>query len=400
VRIADQGRNVIVVWDEAAAAAVAPPPPGSAASGTPEERRPVYSLDMATLHVAMHDAVMIATGTQAPLIARVPTPVAPVSPEAAAHAAAYAVLAGLFPQRIATWQALRDSGVAGLPGGAATAAGLQLGATVAQQVLAARADDGRWAAMPPYVPGSAPGAFRGANPVGHATLRARPFVLTRVDQFRPPPPPALSSAAWVAEFNETRLRGGEASSRTPREAEDARFHSEPPFRFWPRNFRTFASSQPTLAENARLMALLWVAHADATQACFEAKYHYNRWRPLSAIPLADTDGNDATAPDPAWKPMLPTPNHPEYPAGHACATGAAAGALAAYFGTRRITFSFDSGVTNNRHEWTDLDAFVREIGEARILGGMHFRSATDAGEALGEQVSRWVAGHGLPPSAR
>lgn len=129
------------------------------------------------------------------------------------------------------------------------------------------------------------------------------------------------------------------------------------------------------------MALLWVTHADATLACFETKYHYYRWRPTSVI----------TAIDPTWKPRVPTPNHPEYPAAHACTTGAMAENLAAYFGTRKVTFAFDSTVTNTAHEWATVDAAVEEVSEARIVGGMHFRSSNRAGEKLGAEVARLVA---------
>jgi hypothetical protein len=247
-------------------------------------------------------------------------------------------------------------------------------------VLAQRANDGRWADVPPAVPGTAPGIFAGVNPIFQTRPKVRPFMLDNVAQFRSPPPPALDSAAWATDLAETRRRGGEGGEASAREVEDARFHTMPPPLYWARNYNRLARSQPMLAENARLMALLWVTHADAITVCFDTKYHYNRWRPHSAITLLD----------PAWKPRVPTPNHPEYPAAHGCATGGMAEALATYFGTRQVAFAFDSSVTNTTHEWASVDAALAEVREARIVGGMHFRHSNLAGEKIGRDVARVV----------
>jgi hypothetical protein len=185
----------------------------------------------------------------------------------------------------------------------------------------------------------------------------------------------------MTDLNETKTRGGEGMSVSVREDEGARFHTEPPPRFWTRNLNRFARSQATLADNARLMALLWVTQVDALSACFDAKYRHYRWRPMSAITLTET----------AWKPRLPTPNHPEYPAAHGCATTAVAENLAQFFGTRQVAFAFDSMVTNTTHEWATVDGLVEECRDARILGGMHFRSSMAAGEKIDTQLAKWVA---------
>jgi hypothetical protein len=226
-----------------------------------------------------------------------------------------------------------------------------------------------------------PCAFAGINPILQTRPRVRPFLLDAVAPYRSAPPPALDSAVWAADLAETRRRGGEGGQASEREVEDARFHSMPPPLYWARNFNRLARSQPTLAQNARLMALLWVTQADAITACFDTKYHYSRWRPSSAIAALDA----------AWKPRLPTPNHPEYPAAHGCATAGMAEALAAYFGTRQVSFAFDSTVTRTTHEWPTVDAAVEEVREARIVGGMHFRSSNLAGEKIGAEVARIVA---------
>jgi len=154
----------------------------------------------------------------------------------------------------------------------------------------------------------------------------------------------------------------------------------------------FATTGRSIAEHARLMAMVWVAANDAGNACFESKYFYERWRPRSAITLADTDGNSATDVDAAWVPVVPTPNHPEYPAAHSCNSSAIAEILTAYYGTPNITFDFvgagpATGIT--RH-YTSMPAMLQEIQMARISGGMHFRTSTAEGEVLGRNVARWI----------
>lgn len=363
VHIVDRGPNAVSLWGESGAATINQPP---LPSGTPEERRPGGDVDMATLHLAIHRAVQA---------------VAPLAQEAAVHAAGYTVLKALFPQRSASYQATHDAALASLPAGPAKDEGLRIGAEQAARVLAQRANDGRWADVQPAVPGTAPGVFASVNPILQTRPKVRPFILESVVAYRSAPPPALDSAAWATDLAETRRRGGESGEASAREIEIARFHTMPPPLYWARNFNRLARSQPTLAENAHLMALLWVTQADAITACFDTKYHYNRWRPHTAI----------AALDPAWKPRVPTPNHPEYPAAHGCATAGMAEALAAYFGTRRVSFAFDSTVTHTMHEWPTVDAAVEEVREARIVGGMHFRTSTLEGEKLGAEVARAVA---------
>jgi hypothetical protein len=362
VRIIDRGANAVSLWGERGAATINLPP---SSSGTPEERRPAYQLDLATLHLAIHEAVIA---------------VPPAAQEAAAHAAGHKVLAALFPQRTAQYQGAYEAALAALPAGAAKEQGLAIGAERAARVLARRADDGRWADVTASVPGTMAGAFRGVNPINQTLPRVRPFVLDSVAQFRSAAPPALDGATWATDLAETKARGGEGMAVSAREDEDARFWSEPPPRYWARNLNRFARSQPTLADNARLMALLWVTQAETLSACFDAKYHHYRWRPASAIALADA----------AWKPRLPTPNHPEYPAAHACATAAVAENLATFFGTRRVAFAFDSTGSGTTHSYATVDEMVDEVRDARIVGGMHFRQSMAAGEKVGVEVARWV----------
>jgi hypothetical protein len=391
------GANAVSLWHELGAAVVTSP---ALAAGTPEERRPNYALDLATLHVAIYDAVVTLSGTHRPFLSSMSAK-SGLPQDAAAHAAAYTVLAGLFPNRGAQYQAAYDAAVAALPPGVATDRALQVGRDVGLQVLARRADDGRWAPVPAYVPGTAVGDFRGLNPVNLTAPFVRPFAVRSNAQFRAGEPPALTSDAYVADFSETRDYGSVASVvRSASQTEAARFHSMAPPLFWTRNYRAFATSHDTLAGNARAMAMLYVAHADASNTCFESKYHYNRWRPTSAIALAASDGNPATAADPAWAPVLPTPNHPEYPAAHSCVTAATAEVLKSLFGTKQLTFAFDSTVTGTRRSYGSVDALIDEVADARVHGGMHFRTSADAGRVLGMQVAKWIDHQHFAPLPR
>lgn len=387
VSITVSGRNAVSAWNEIATATINQP---AAPSGTPKERRPITA-DLAAVHVAIYDAVMAITGTHRPFAFTPSAPAAGASPDAAAGAAAYGVLKALFPSRAAAYEAAYATFTAALPEGEAKARGLALGAQAAAAVVAARANDGRWVSLAPYVPGNAPGQFRNATPISRFLPAVRPFVLSSNSQFRAPPPPALTSAAYAAAVAEVRALGSATSTtRTTEQTEIARFNTEPPPLFWSRNLRRFLMTERPLADHARLAAMLWVAQSDAVNTCFESKYHYNTWRPFSAIQLADTDGNDATVAEPAWTPVVPTPNHPEYPAAHSCAAAAVAAVLRAFYGTNEVRFEFDSTVTGSKRPFETTTAMVDEIALARIAGGMHFRHATEAGATLGERVANRV----------
>lgn len=391
VTITVAGPNAVSYWNEIATTTINQP---AAATGSPEEQRPNTAVDLATVHVAVYDAMMAIAGTHRPYAITPVAAAAGASQEAAIASAAYRVLLGLFPNRSAQYQAAYDTFVAALPDGTAKTQGLALGAEVAAGILALRANDGRSVALAPYVPGTAPGQFRGINPIGRPNPFIKPFALTSNAQFRAPGPPALSSAAYAADVNETKALGSASSTtRTAEQTETARFHTQAPPTYWPDNLRKFAMTDRSLAEHARLLAMAFVAQADAGNACFESKYHYQFWRPSSAITLADTDGNDATTVDTAWAQVVPTPNHPEYPAAHSCVSGATAEIMHVYYGTPNITFDMSSTVTGSTHRYTTTAALVDEIQIARIAGGMHFRFSTVDGAALGKSVAAWVVAH-------
>ncbi len=391
------GSDVIAYWSQIASSTVNVP---AAATGTPQERRPVYNLDLATVHVAMFDAVNAIDGSYQRFAAEPTTATAGASLEAAAAAAAYYALKGLFPNRTAQYQAAYDSYVAALPNGDEKTRGLQIGQEVATQIVALRADDGRFTPVT-YTPTNLPGRFRGTNPVNTFMPFVRPFTLHSASQFRADGPPPLASVEYAADVNETKALGAANSTvRTAEQTEIARFHTEPPPLFLSRNLRIFATADRGIAENARTLAALWTAHADAIIACFETKYHFDFWRPTSAIQLADTDNNPATDPDPSWTPVVPTPNHPEYPAAHGCTAGSAAEVLQQVFGTKKLAFDWSSNVTGTTHHFESTDDLTKEMQLARIAGGMHFRTSTVHGEVLGMKVSKWVLRNHFQPVVR
>jgi len=376
--------------------------PGAYPAVTPEERRTVLQFDLATMHAAMYDAVVAIAGGHEPFAVVPVSPGAGASQEAAAAAAACAVLAGLFPNRAPEYAADCAPYQAGA-GAGAVAMGITLGIEVGQKMLAERADDGR-STIAAYTPVGGVGHFQpfpaGSSPAIFFVPAMRPFTLTSAMQFRADGPPDLTSASYAVAFNEVKQLGAAGGAALSAEQQDiARFHTENPNTLTPRNLRVFLN-QPTVLENARLAAMLWVGFADAVLGCFESKYYYDSWRPRAAIPAADDDGNPATVADPAWTPFVNTPNHPEYPAAHACFGGVTAEILKAYFKTPRVSFTWTSAVTGTSHEFASVYEMLEEQKLARIYGGMHFRFSSDDGATLGRRTGRWVAKNYFQPVKR
>jgi hypothetical protein len=414
------GSNVVADWQEIGRLTVSPA--GSAAGATLSERIPTYDLDMPVLNVALYDALALLTGRYQPFTPRVADVLSagipadtPANQEYAAHGAACTVLAGLFPSRADLDPSPAvEVGYGGkcaalhMTAGDASAA-FDFGAAVAARVLAWRQNDNRDYGLAPYVSTNLEGAYRRLNsnpfPVGYTRSFVRPFSIESASQFRADPPPALSSAQYRADLEEVRAFGRrEGSTRSPAQTMNAMFMNMPPPQFWMRNLQQFASSQPTLVENARLMAAIWVAQSDAITGCFDTKYHYAFWRPRTAINLGDSFGHAA---DPTWVPIVGTPDHPEYPSAHSCASGAMAEVLKQVFGTKKLGFSFNAyrtvpDLTNfcaanaidadecQTSRYQSTDDFMKIVQEGRIAGGMHFRTATTAGDVLGTKVAKHV----------
>ncbi|HWW94151.1 MAG TPA: vanadium-dependent haloperoxidase [Vicinamibacteria bacterium] len=354
---------------------------------------------MAILHVAMFDAVNAIERSYAPY-RQPPVPASGASPEAAAAAAGHAVLTGLFPEQRATWDVLLASSLSALPGGPRQG-GLDLGSRVGAVMVALRAQDGADAPNA-YRPLTAPGSYvPTALPVGSAWGEVTPWALRSGAQFRAGGPPDLKGATWAKDYDEVKALGEKRSAtRTPQQTEVARFWSiTGPASWLPVVRNLTATPGRSLVQNARLLALVSMATADSYIAVFDAKYHYQFWRPITAIRNGDLDGNDATAPDATWEPLIDTPLHPEYPCAHCINSGAAAAVLEAEFGAGelpaiRMTSAAVPGVT---HQWTRIRDYAAEVSSARIWGGIHYRNSTEVGAAMGRQIGEWTLKTQLGP---
>ena len=362
----------------------------------------------AILHAAVFDAVNGINPKYAPVHVA-PTAPPGASARAAAVMAAYTVLINIYPAQKATFDAALPGSLAGIASGSAAEhsnsiqRGIAWGQSVANEILAFRANDGANAALPPYTGGSGPGQWRPTPPafapgVGQAYATVTPWVLTSPSQFRPGPPPALTSLIYTADFNETKTMGDITS--TTRSADETLYsqfwQTSTVTWFWERVAISLSDQYHyTLDDNAHLLAVLSLAMADATIATFDAKYTYSFWRPVTAIRLADTDDNPATDPDPSWTPLIVTPAHPEYPSAHSIISSAATTVLANFFG-EDTSFTVDSssmaGVTRS---FTSFSAATAEIKNARVFGGIHFRNSCNVGQTVGDAVGGYVLEHAL-----
>jgi hypothetical protein len=368
---------------------------------------PVTGIHLAIVHAAIYDAVNAIDRRREALGVSPSVPTLGASREAAVASAAYNVLKVLFPAQTATLDVAYSQSLQKVPDGLAEARGVVIGEQVAAGWIALRDGDGRYSSVP-YTFGSGPGVYQATppafgSPVNTFMLGVKPFTLERSSQFRAYGPPDLTSARYAADLEMVRTLGSAASTkRTAGETEIGRFHTENPNTFWARNLRDFAAAKRLdVADSARLFAVLFVGMSDAVQACFDSKYHFNFWRPMTAIAAADTDGNPATVPDPSWTPLAVTPPHPEYPAAHGCVAGLVAETLTRFFGERHLKMTFTSTAPGSvPHVFYGTDDLVEEIIVARVYGGMHFPTSVVHGATLGRQVARWIDDNYFRPTRR
>jgi hypothetical protein len=275
------------------------------------------------------------------------------------------------------------------------------GERAAARVLAQRKHDGALGGLDTYRPYTAPGTYvpTGLPVISNIALR-KPFALRSTSQFRPGPPPSLTGATWARDFNETKDWSAiDSTRRSAWQTETARCWEQLGTPAWNQVARTLAAGRSMpLKDSARVFALVNVAMFDAYLAVFDAKYHYQFWRPITAIRNGDQDGNDATDRVPSWRPLVDTPPHPEYPCAHCAADGAAGAVLASVFGAGplppfTLTFPAMPGVTRT---YTSIGQMQQEIAMARIWGGVHYRTSNDVGEALGTAVGQYVLQARLP----
>jgi hypothetical protein len=388
--VAPARADIITDWNSKALAVVGPERVGPVSTAR----------TLAMMHIAMFDAANASEGKYLAYVAGLPE-ARGSSPVAAAHAAARRVLADLYPKQKAKIDADYEQALAQLPANAARAAGINAGEKAAAAILAARQSDGFFGAET-YRPATAPGAYvTTALPVFSQLQLAKPFALRTVAHFRPGPPPALDSAQWARDYNETKELGGvNSAKRTPWQTETARFWVVPGVLAANEAVRALATSGPQpLVESARLFALANIAISDAYLAIFEAKYHYAFWRPLTAIRNGDRDGNDATERDPSWTPAIATPLHPEYPCAHCVVDGAAGAILKSVFGTGSLpqfTLSF-AEMPDVTRSYTSIKQLEEEVFMARIWGGVHYRTSNEVGADIGHKVGQYVLENYLRP---
>jgi hypothetical protein len=384
--------NVVTDWDEKAVSIVqtgtVPPPPTAFRT-------------MAILHVAMFDAVNSIEPRYKPYKIRLPaTP--DTSKEAAAAAAAGAVLVKLVPDAAADVQSTLTSYLATLPDGEAKSKGIQLGQEVAARILEIREKDGA-SAPDAYRPKTKPGVYIPTPiTVGSQFPNMTPFALASPSQFRAKPPPSLKSAEWARDYNEIKVLGAKNSTkRTAQQTENARFWLlVGPRAYNPLPRQIVLANNMDLLDSARFMALFSVAAVDAMMAVFDAKYKYEFWRPITAIRNGDIDGNPATERDATWQPIDATPMHPEYPCAHCILSSSVAAVIEGLVGSDEIpevslTSPFVPGVT---HHFTNLRAFSDEIANARICAGFHYRFSTIAGREMGQKIGDYVVKSVMQPA--
>jgi PAP2 superfamily len=353
---------------------------------------------MGTVQAAIYDAVAATEGGLDPFMASVPA--APgASTDAAVATAAHDVLVARVPLQAVPITTDYDAFMGTIADGQAKTDGRVVGAAVADEILFQRADDGLGNVVPYVQPTPGPGVFEPVlptTPVDVVLTQVQPFTFDSPSTFRPNGPSSLTSGEYAADFAEVKAYGqSDSAIRTPEQTQTVWFWAENTFVQWSRTVRLLAEERGLdVRESARLLGFLHVATADAMITCFEAKYHFSFWRPFHAIRRADTDGNHATTLDATWTSFLVV-NHPEYPSGHACFTGAVIAALQIYFGTNAIPLTISSTFAGAGppRTYALLSDVRAEVDDARVWGGLHFRNSMQEGVKLARKVVRNAASH-------
>ena len=358
---------------------------------------------LAITQIAVYDAVSGILGGSEPLFVDLRGPRS-ASPDAAAAAAARTTLDALLPSQQPTIDGFFQSSLAQIGSGEHVERGVRFGTQVAEAVLAARANDGATASPPVFTPGTGPGEYQltppafapaGFTQASHVT----PFVLGSASQFRPAPPPALTSAKYAADFTEVKSLGElNSTARATDETAIGKFWGAAPIWIVWNQIADQAAVGfgNSLEQNARLFAQLNTTLADSAIALYDAKYAFHRWRPITAITATD-QGNNTTVADPNWVPLANTANDPSYPGAHATFSQAAATVLQDFFGTDVFSFSLTNPTVGITRSFTSFSAASNEAFDSRIFAGQHFRYDEQAGQTLGSQVADFAVDHALLP---
>jgi len=430
--------SFVLQWNKIAEDTLLPPPPTPAKTFQNEGL-----LYMAYVSAAIYDAVTVIQGGYEPYGLNVdacagktdqnpgkrhgpPLDVnAGASPDAAVVEAAYRTLLHYFPSDTATLQARYADSLAAIPDGPSKQDGIAVGLAVARQLICLRSDDGRlglmqtssfdlrepgpgvWRLTPPYAAPQTPW-------VGSVV----PFILSSVNQFHPGPPVSLTSDQWVAEFNEIKNYGSLANVgalRTPAQTAVANFWTANVIRQYNRLGRDLSSERGLdRLDTARLLGMINMVGADAQIAVMHWKYHFLFWRPVTAIdPCSvtddgfgpatcnmddlDSDQNPVTVEEPGWRPLITTPNHPEYPGAHGSITGAVTEVLSQFFGTNQLDVDIHGAPGDTVRHFATADDIVADVIDARTWAGLHYRSSTEAGVTLGQRVADFDLHHAFRP---
>jgi PAP2 superfamily len=349
----------------------------------------------AILHAAIYDAVVSITRDAPAYVFSVNAPSGARADAAAA--AGHDTLVALYPKWKAALDQLLTGELATIPNGTGKQQGIQVGQTVAARLIAIRANDGSAATLQPFVPGNQPGDYQLTPPKFVAPVftnwsNVTPFVLNNAAQFRPAPPPTLTSQAYTQALNEIKSLGQNTSTtRTPEQTVIGKFWGGPIWNTWNEVAENAALAHHTnLETTARLFAVLNLSFADSTIAFYDAKYHYQLWRPVTAIRLANELGNPAIVANPTWTPLAVTALDPSYPSAHAVISGAGAIVLSTFFGNQdqiRVTSNVLPGAVRTFTSYNDV---ATEAGLSRIYAGQHTRIDIEVGSQLGHDVAQFA----------
>lgn len=374
---------------------------------------PSTLVDFAVVHAAVYDAVQAIDRRYKPY--HVVIPDASGSPVAAAAKAARDVLVNRFPSQTGFIEGTYNAYLAN-NGLEPTDPGVAVGAAAAAGIIALRANDGAFPAVPPPpftggdeigmwrpTPSYNPGPPPGFSPMAAPWLAGvKPFAVKSSSQFRAKKAPELTSSEYAADYNEVKALGALSdSTRTQEQTEIAYFWSDNTPIQWHRALRGVAAANVhNIGDSARLFALASFSAADAIITCWETKIHYAYWRPMTAIQEGDNDGNPATEGDPDWKPLINNPNYPDYTSGANNVTAAMTRTMELFFGTDEITFSVTSNVAalpvdKRTRTFARFSDAAAEVVEARIYLGIHYRFADTVARDQGRRVARWTFTHVL-----
>ncbi len=364
----------------------------------------------AIMHAAIYDAVNAIDKTHRPYLVRLNGAPRSASQDSAAAAAAHEVLVALYPAFKSALDVEFQQSLAQIPDGPDKVQGVSIGQTVADSILALRSNDGSNAPPIPYTFGQAPGDYQSTPPNfppqpqfthwSHVT----PFTLRSANQFRPGPPPLLTSDAYSDAFNQIKSLGiAGSTTATPDEALTGQFWNGAIQNYWNEISQTASLAHDlTTAQNARLFALLNLTLADDVIAFYDAKYTYNLWRPVTAIRAGDADNNPETAGDPNWLPEAgKTAPDPSYPGAHAVVSAAAADVLISFFERDHFDLTVTSEVLPGvERSFTSFSSAAEEATLSRIFAGQHFRFDLTTGQRLGREIADFVVDNFLAPVHR